>query len=268
MNKKAINVMVTDEYDLFKTLEGNRRVLDLRARRIIRSIEKVGYVINPIIVNEKYEVIDGQGRLEALKRLNLPVYYIMIEGIGIEECRTLNINQTNWGVIDYIISYADMGNDAYIYLLDLINTYGKDFNQNVVLFALSLKISSNTSKIKEGEFTCTFEEYERAKEVLSWLRQFTSIVQRITGRTECYYTALIFCYFDNEIDTNRLYKKMFDMQASFIPVITIQQALDEIEKAYNNRAQNKVYIKTNYKKWQDGKYSWYSAKYSDKYKDE
>ena len=91
MNKKAINVMVTDEYDLFKTLEGNRRVLDLRARRIIRSIEKVGYVINPIIVNEKYEVIDGQGRLEALKRLNLPVYYIMIEGIGIEECRTLNI---------------------------------------------------------------------------------------------------------------------------------------------------------------------------------
>lgn len=65
-------VYVTDKYSIFRRLSGNRDVKEARVKKIMRSIEKVGYIPNPIIVNENMEVVDGQGRLEAVKRLGLP----------------------------------------------------------------------------------------------------------------------------------------------------------------------------------------------------
>ena len=97
----------TTDYDLFKRLEGNRAVLSNRVNKIIKSIKKNGYIMNPIIVNEKYEVIDGQGRLEALRVMNLPVDYIVIKGLGREQCIALNAYSTIWSMVDYISAYCE-----------------------------------------------------------------------------------------------------------------------------------------------------------------
>lgn len=43
------------------------------------------------------------------------------------------------------------------------------------------------------------------------------------------------------------------------------QALEQIEEIYNNRIQKKVYIKTNYRKAMDDKYSWYNKRYGNRY---
>ena len=84
--EKINTVNRTTDYSLFKRLEGNRNVLEIRVKRITASIKKVGWIQNPVIVNEKMEVIEGQGRLEALKRLGMPVDYIIVPGIGLDEC--------------------------------------------------------------------------------------------------------------------------------------------------------------------------------------
>ena len=68
-NQKVVKS--TKNYEMFQKLEGNRPVLERRINKIIASINNVGYITSPIIVNDKYEVIDGQGRLEALKQLKL-----------------------------------------------------------------------------------------------------------------------------------------------------------------------------------------------------
>lgn len=60
-----MRIYKTDDHTLFKKLEGNRDVRSVE--KIIKSIDNVGYVLSPILVNEKYEVIDGQNRLEACK---------------------------------------------------------------------------------------------------------------------------------------------------------------------------------------------------------
>ena len=77
--------------------------------------------------------------------------------------------------------------------------------------------------------------------------------------------ALNFCYSDSEVDHKRLYDKISALQANLIPVVTIQQAFDQIENIYNDHARNKVYIKTNYRKYLDDKLAWYSARYASKY---
>ena len=62
---------------MFKTMDGNRLLKNDRVNKIVESINAVGYILSPILVNEKMEVIDGQGRLAALERLKMPVHYMV-----------------------------------------------------------------------------------------------------------------------------------------------------------------------------------------------
>lgn len=69
MDKKTTNVYETTNYSKFKKMLDNREVSPNRVQKIVKSIDQVGYVMSPIIVNEKMEVIDGQGRLAAAGRV-------------------------------------------------------------------------------------------------------------------------------------------------------------------------------------------------------
>ena len=75
----------TTNYGMFRRLLGNRDVTEARISKIVNRIEENGYIESPIAINEKYEVIDGQGRLEALKRLKMPVDYYVVEGAGLKQ---------------------------------------------------------------------------------------------------------------------------------------------------------------------------------------
>lgn len=261
-------VLETTDYGMFRRLDGNRAVSELRVKKIIGSIKKVGYVTSPIVVNDQNQVIDGQGRLEALKRLKLPVHYIVVPNIGINECIAMNMNQSNWTLMDYITSHAETGNVSYMYLLNLIKAYGKTLQNKVILYVVTGKIESAAPYIKDGNLVCTADDYNRAQKVLSYLTGFAPVFRRVQGHNEYYYEALAFCHEDPEIDNDRLAEKMVQLQGNLYPVTTILQAFDVIEEIYNNRARKRVYIKTNYRKAMDDKYSWYNAKYGDKYEEE
>jgi len=256
------------DHGMFKRLDGNRPVSELRVKKIIGSIKKVGYVTSPIVVNEQYQVIDGQGRLEALKRLNMPVHYIIVPNVGIDECIAMNMNQSNWTLMDYIGSHAETGNISYMYLLNLIKAYGKTLQNKVILYVVTGKIDGNYSYIKDGRLTCTAEDYNRAQRILSFLTGFTPLFRRVQGHNEYYYEALAFCFEDPEIDNDRLVEKMTQLQGNLYPVTTILQAFEVLEEIYNNRARKRVYIKTNYRKAMDDKYSWYNTRYGNKYEEE
>ena len=74
MNKDTGKVTYeTKNYDQFKTLEGNRSIDQKNVNNIEQNMREHGVLPTVIIVNEKMEVIDGQHRIEALKRLHEPV---------------------------------------------------------------------------------------------------------------------------------------------------------------------------------------------------
>lgn len=111
MDKPIAVVYTTTDYNKFKKLEENRTVTENRAGKLTASFGEKE-IINPIIVNEKFEIIDGQGRFEALKRLNKPIKYIISFGANIEDCRRMNRYNTSWSIIDWIESYADNSNPS------------------------------------------------------------------------------------------------------------------------------------------------------------
>lgn len=194
----AKEIKKTNNYSMFKSLEGNREIRDRRVDKIVQSIVKIGYITSPILVNEKMEVIDGQGRLSALERLGLPVEYIVHEGIGIEECRQMNIHQSNWGDYDYIQSYATRGSEDYQRLQSLVDQF-KDLPIGVVSHSASQSDLTSFSggmshKIRAGKFICTKEMHEKAKWELDYAASFKQVAKSIGGTKGPFFCATIYAY--------------------------------------------------------------------------
>tara|TARA_R110002050_G_scaffold298537_1_gene462017 strand:- start:510 stop:1301 length:792 start_codon:yes stop_codon:yes gene_type:complete len=103
----------TKNYSLFKTMSSNRQVNLSHVKNLMRSMSENGVLINPIIVNEKFEVIDGQHRLRACTDLDMPVYYLIAKDYRIKEVHALNLNQKNWSNQDYLEAYSNDGNINY-----------------------------------------------------------------------------------------------------------------------------------------------------------
>ncbi len=115
MKKDVIvcNVIATTDYSRFKYLQGNRKINLHNLRRIKESMSK-GQLISVIIVNENFEIIDGQHRFESCKSLNIPVYYVICKDYGLREVQILNTNASCWTKKEYLNSYCDLGCSEYI----------------------------------------------------------------------------------------------------------------------------------------------------------
>ena len=113
-------VYQTTDYSKFHKLDLNRDVTQGRLEKLVASFS-AKEIMNPIIVNKNYEIIDGQGRYETKKKLGLPIYYIIDENATIEDCRRMNRYNTKWSDADFIKSYAEAGNENYILMLEVCN---------------------------------------------------------------------------------------------------------------------------------------------------
>lgn len=237
----------TKDYSIFKRLEGNREVLKKRVNKIIASIQNVGYVVSPLIVNEKMEVIDGQGRLEALKELDLPVDYIVQPGIGIDECISMNINQGNWSIDDYIDSYCERGNPSYIMFKELRNRYPAA-NSDVISTAV-LRISGSPSRIiKEGTLAITKADFDKAVERLDYAYDIFDMIDKesLKGLGSIYTLAqiLLYCYDYKEVDKARLKNQIIRYYHLMKPWIDVESCFRQIEDLYNRNLCKKVYLFT------------------------
>lgn len=108
----------TKDLQIFKTLSGNRPPNPQHVKRLADSIRKYGMLINPILVNEKMQVIDGQHRLLAAKEAGSHIYYIIVRGYDLTHVHALNLNQKNWTGADFLEGYANMGIPDYVLLRD------------------------------------------------------------------------------------------------------------------------------------------------------
>ena len=59
--KEVNQVLQTNDYDIFQHIDGNRNVNKLHLKRLKESIHEE-YIPVPIVVNSKYQIIDGQHR--------------------------------------------------------------------------------------------------------------------------------------------------------------------------------------------------------------
>jgi hypothetical protein len=102
---ETLCVYKTKQYDAFSNIVGNRDVNRTNVNKIKASME-IEHLKVPAIVNELGEVCDGQHRRLACKELNIPFYYIIINGYRLKEVQKINANQKNWNDMDYLNSFV------------------------------------------------------------------------------------------------------------------------------------------------------------------
>lgn len=233
-DKICYNVYLSDDYEKFSRLIGNREIKRTRINKIKKNILEVGWLRNPILVNENYQIIDGQHRFEALKELGFPIEYVIDEGTSIQECQKLNMSQSNWTQIDYIKSYAENGNMDYVYLNDLIETY-KGISINSISYAVCDIANASHSDISSGKFVCSEEQYKKAKQCLNYLIPLTPIFKKISGRVDYLQTGLVFiAKHEKNCDLERLSKKISTNYKKIAPPAEIREALLSLEEIYNS----------------------------------
>ena len=100
------DVMKSSDYEKFSILEQNRVVNDKHVNELVVSIQNSGQ-LTPIIINEKFEIIDGQHRFDACKILKIPVMYLISYKTSINEVILMNNTQKSWKLHDYLRCFSD-----------------------------------------------------------------------------------------------------------------------------------------------------------------
>jgi hypothetical protein len=127
-------IQETKNYDLFKFMEGNREVNSAHLKKIIESMQEQ-YLISPIIVNEDFEIMDGQHRFSSCKELGAPILFIQIKGYGINEVQRYNSNNRNWGPVAFMESYIELGDKKYEMYKTVKDTFGFNHKQTLALLS-------------------------------------------------------------------------------------------------------------------------------------
>jgi hypothetical protein len=67
-------VYTSTDYNMFKRHAKNRPIKEARVLIIMANVKR-WYKYEPIVVNQQYEILNGQHRFEACRRLSIPVRY-------------------------------------------------------------------------------------------------------------------------------------------------------------------------------------------------
>jgi len=163
--------METKMYSVFKLLPANRHVSERLVAQQMLSIKQNGFIKSrPILVNKYFEIIDGQHRFEACKRLNIPVPYAIIDGDTMGLTIALNTSQKKWSLIDFINSYAGRGLDCYRRLQKFEDKYRFGVSSSIAVF-LQNSLHAST-EIRAGK---NFKINEQAEDIAEFILGCSSL---------------------------------------------------------------------------------------------
>ena len=162
------------DYAKFKLHPKNRKIRPNNLERIQNSMQ-IKNLFNPILVNEKYEIIDGNHRFSSWKNLNLPILFIIVEGYGVTEMQTLNLNKSDWNHDDYLDLYVKEEVKDYIKFKNIKDKYELNFSDLIHI----IDILSGKKIIGENKLSRIFDEgklsvnwYDKIEDFLNELSLF------------------------------------------------------------------------------------------------
>lgn len=237
-----MNILQTDNYNIFKRIAGNRVINREHVNKLkISMAEDPNIAIaTPIIVNDKMEVLDGQHRLEALKKLQLPVSYFQVTNMGLEQVQKINSATKVWNPVDYARSYAELGNDNYKTYLEFKGKY--HLTHTILLVYLSgtdrNATLNTTPSFKKGKFKVG--DIKLAHRLCQQLIQITPYFKE--AQTRSFALAFWKAATSPKYNHERMLSKLREHPAMLKPAVHAEEYMRQLEKIYNHHmgAANRV----------------------------
>lgn len=262
--RQVATVQETRNYARFSLMELNRDVNRQHVERLKKSFER-DYLLTPILVNENFEIVDGQHRFAAAKEMGLPIRYVVANGYTIEHVKMLNHEGKNWSTIDHFMSYVKAEVPAYVETSKLFAKYegvrASTILSIVYKFSIGssatgaavyrngsrIKASANTqgtfasenltASIKNGSFNAS--GLAKADEFLQWLfnrAKHTKLVLSLAYT----YALLDFVFYNKEYDQDRMAHAIDNYHVIMSNVPNKALAERELENVYNYKRHSRV----------------------------
>lgn len=227
---KSVNtVQKTNDYTKFKTKKGNRELNKLHLKRLMSSVKELDLLhANPILVNEQYEIIDGQHRFTVCQELKKPVYYIVVKGFGLREIQVLNANSKNWKLEDYIDGYCSMGKVDYCELKKYVESTNLGVSILIALFC-GTDNSEYLNNLRNGNLKITHKN--RGLIVLQWIKDWEQYYQGFSRRS--FVLALAHIYNVKGYNHEKMMQKMKYQSAKLVDSLNTKTYLAILEEIYN-----------------------------------
>ena len=237
MVKYSNQVHTTTDYFLFKPIEGNRTKNLLHVNRLKKSISE-NYLFTVIIVNEKYEIIDGQHRFDVIEELKLPLNYIVCNGYGLNEVHILNQNSKNWTMVDYLEGYCNLGYSQYIEFKNFTDRH--QINTQVALVLLSGTDNTDTTKkFNSGQFK--IKNLKEAEKTMEKLHLFAPYFQHYKMRSFVF--AMVRLFKNENFEFTEFLQKLKTQPTALQICNNTNQYVSLIEEIYNYRRREKVNLR-------------------------
>ena len=230
--KKDINY--SSDYSMFKFLDQNRETMDRHIADLAASIKESGQ-IHAIVVNDKFEIIDGQNRFKACKLLGIPVMYLQNKTASIKDVILMNNTQVGWKMRDYLRCFSNKKHDNYAEYVD-VNNFMEEYKLNfsITLYLLSDARSDEYGRVafKKGTFKVkNMAKARKMANVLVKIKAFAPDLVLIMRFCMAYFKLSELDRFDVDTSISQLkkYRRKIDGAISY------EDYLQRIKETYNFR---------------------------------
>lgn len=248
MSEAQVTIERTSDYDKFQSIHGNRDVKDAHVERLAEEIvarDLTPYF--PVLINENWEVIDGQHRLEVCRRLELPVYYIQAPGLDLTSVQRINTSTKRWQLIDYIESYIKQGKQEYLVLRDFSKLHGIGYSIGAATLMDVSSFNDDGTQgdshqisfvIRNGHFNVV--DLDKATQMVEILKTLNPSADFDTMKSRHLLFALnrLMSYELFSIDT--LLDKLRTKRLTLNNQTTVRLFLVELERIYNKGSHNAI----------------------------
>lgn len=169
----------TLDYSIFKKHDHNRVLCESNINKIMRSIKIKNLLqYRPILVDKEMRVIDGQHRLEAAMRLQIPIFYDTKEDVSTDDIILLNDNSKNWGREDYLNYHCAQGNVEYLKLRSFLTENKINLSLGLSILCINQKNDNkNGGDFKNGRIIFpTAHEVINSVHILSHSREIIEYI--------------------------------------------------------------------------------------------
>lgn len=244
-NKVIGQVFSTYDYDKFKILVGNRRISRANVSAIQKSSTEEQLII-PILVNENYEIVDGQHRFSAWRNLGKPIYFLIVEGYSLDHVKRANQNSINWTIFDFLQMHKDLEKETFIVIYEMMMKH--DLKTHAMIKLISKVTQINQLQIKhdiiDGTLKLNSDDVVRINLFLEHYQDFEFYTH---FKDQTFINAFLDLYFYNQYEHYQMTSR-FDKNKHFLSgkFRDKDDALNTLTRMYSyGVSKNKIFFDQN-----------------------
>ena len=235
---------ISSDYNTFKFDPLNRDIDERHVQKLKTDFVK-DYIDNPIKVNEKMYIMDGQHSFLALKELGMPIIYNIHVGMRIEDVPLLNNNQKSWSWKHYMDFYAkkEKRTNRHDYAVQPYNLYQSFYKQypypiQILMDLLSgVNFGSSPLKVfKQGEIK--IKSFSDAKRKIKLIEEMKPLTDEYNNRS--FVLAFINALEHHQFSIKRWMEQLSKYRADLFHCRNASQYMERIQYIYNYRKGDKL----------------------------